>query len=253
MAAEGFTVKADPDQPPTASCAVYLSDDAIIWNKADEVRPTNGEWKLDVRGSKSTRYVKFFFYDGSASISDIRYTGEAYFPDLRTVGPVTIAEPYLDDLYAEVEGDFIVLAQVTVINGVISQIGDLRRFIDRKYEPVASWLTTFPDEQLTCLFDDVQHYATKYLAPPTADYHFYTELDDSICHGLGELTLGNEDEAPRIVFPDEVEISGSATIGLTVDGINLVEDPILPGDLSTKGDTDFTLFDKPYSVDDGLY
>lgn len=208
---ERFTLIADPNEPPSASCAVYQSDDAIIWYKSNEVRPTNGEWNLDVRDSKAARYWRFFFYDGSASVLDFRYTGEAYFPDLRTVGPVTIAEPYLDDLYEEVEGDFIILAQVTVINGNITNIGDLRRFIGRKYEPVASWLTTFPDEQLTCLFDDVEHYATKYLSPPTADFHFYTELDDSICHGLGEFTLADEEDAPSIFFPSEVEIVDQAS------------------------------------------
>ena len=289
VSAGGFTLVADPDEAPTASCAVYFSDDAIIWYKSDEVRPTNNEWKLDVRGSNEARYWKFFFYDGTASISDIRYTGEAYFPDFRTVGPVTIAEPYFDDLYEEVEGGYIILAQVTVINGLIAQVQDLRRFIDRKYEPVTSWLTTFPDEQLTCLFDDVQHYATKYLSPPTADYHFYEELDDSICHGLGELTLGNEEDAPRIVFPDVVEIvtefrasfidpvlevstggllvtesslleiktenvvAGPGVIGLRTDGIDLLQDPILSSDHSTKGDTDNTITYHTYSVDDGIY
>ena len=289
VACERFKLIADPNQLPSAACAVYQSDDAIIWYKSDEVRPNNGEWNLDVRGSKSARYWRFFFYDGSASIQDFRYTGEAYFPDLRTVGPVTIAEPYLDDLYNEVEGGFCVLAQITVINGIITQIGDLRRFIGRKYEPVASWLTTFPDEQLTCLFDDVEHYATKYLSPPTADFHFYTELDDSICHGLGEFTLADEEDAPRIYFPKEVEISteffvpiidptlevdifeplvtdpdqsdietqnvivGPGVVGLSADGINFVENPDTPGGLSNKGYTTTTIVDHIYSVDDGSY
>ena len=154
---------------------------------------------------------------------------------------------------------------------------------------MAQWLTTFPDEQLTCLFDDVQHYATKYLSPVTADYHFYTEMDDSICHGLGELTLGDEEEAPRIYFPDEVEIVteykfpilspilevdvasplvtdpaqdeietenviiGIGLVGLSTDGINLVASPELPGDLAPKGYTDTNITDHIFSVDDGLY
>ena len=235
---EHFTLVADPDETPSASCAVYQSDDAIIWYKSQEVRPTNGEWNLDVRGSKAARYWRFFFYDGSASIQDFRYTGEAYFPDLRTVGPVTIAEPYLDDLYNEVEGE---------------------------------------------------HYATKYLSPPTADFHFYTELDDSICHGLGEFTLADEEDAPRIYFPKEVEISteffvpiidptlevdifdplvtdpdqsdietqnvivGPGVVGLSADGINFVENPDTPGGLSNKGYTTTTIVDHIYSVDDGSY
>ena len=139
------------------------------------------------------------------------------------------------------------------------------------------------------MFDDVQHYATKYLSPPTADYHFYDELDDSICHGLGELTLGNEEDAPSILFPNEVEIVtelqatiidpplaisttdllltdpaqleietenvvfGPGLIGLSTDGIDLLLDPILSSDHSTKGDTDNTITNHTYSVDDGIY
>lgn len=287
--AEGFHIEADPDYPPTATCAVYFSDDAIVWYKSSQASPANGEWNVDTQGGGKHRYWKLFFWDGSASIKTIRYTGEAYYPDLRTVGPVSIAEPFIDDQYEEIEGDFILLAFFTVIDGNIADVRDQRRFIDRKYEPVASWLTTFQDESFSCLFNDVQNYAERYLSPPTADYHLYEEMDDSICSGLGQLTLGSEEATPQIAFPDSVEIvtgdlptfvnpslaaptggflmtdpSGSFTIetenvilefgkdGLTANGIDLVKAPSLVEDLATKGSTD-TTFSQTWSVDDGIY
>tara|TARA_R110001592_G_scaffold87827_6_gene259148 strand:+ start:11638 stop:13167 length:1530 start_codon:yes stop_codon:yes gene_type:complete len=285
--ADGFHIEADPDYPPTAACSVYYSDDAIIWYKSNQVQPLNGEWNIDTKGSGKHRYWKLFFWDGSASIKSIRYTGEAYYPDLRTVGPVSIAEPFIDDQYEEIEGDFILLAFFTVIDGNIADVRDQRRFINRKYEPVASWLTTFQDESFSCLFNDVQNYAERYLSPPTADYHLYEEMDDSICSGLGQLTLGSEEAAPQIAFPESVEIVTGAlpslgtpplttqtdeflltepdllelqtegileepSFGLSISGIDLVKVPEILADLATKGSTD-TTFSQTWSVDDGIY
>ena len=139
------------------------------------------------------------------------------------------------------------------MNGVISDVRDQRSFINRKYEPVAEWLTTFPDEQLTCLFDDVQNYSTKFLSPPTADFHFYYEMDDSICDGLGELTIGEEEDAPEVVFPDVVEIvSTGSQAGTTSSAVSLVLAPTEDHGLATKVSTDET-FDIPFICDDGIY
>ncbi len=254
--ASAFKVVGDKNIQNTASCTLYYSDDAIVWNKSVEVRPIDNDWLFEVFGDTTHRYWKLFFWGGDAAVSDIRYTGNAYYPDNRTVGPVPIAEPYIDDLYEEIVGDFILLAHFTVVNGIISEVRDQRSFINRKYEPVAEWLTTFPDEQIRCLFDDVQNYSAKFLSPPTADFHFYNEMDDSICDGLGELTIGNEEEEAVIVFPDVVEITtatGSGVIaGLTAPEVNLVLAPTTDGGLATKVSTDDT-FDIPFTCDDGIY
>jgi len=274
----------------TASCTAYWSDNGIVWTKAEEVRSIGKSWTLNVKDGKTThRYWNFFFWGGQVSVDEISYTGEAYFPDLRVVGDITIAEPFIDDLYSDIEGDFILLSHFTVQEGAITEVRDQRRFIGRKYEPVSSWLTTFQDEQLSCLFDYVENYSTKYLAPPTADFHIYEELDDNICSGLGALTIGEEEEDLRVVLPDVVEIRGEyggpseaelsvvSQIGnegllSTEDGdvliaqnhdfpglggisaleLNLVRDPITDDGLATKGVTD-EIFSRPWSVDDGIY
>jgi len=282
-------VLAGDEEEATASCALYFSDDAILWKKTDEVRPVNNQWKFNALGDNRHRYWRLFFWGGNASVRDIRFTGQTYYPDSRTVGPVTIAEPYIDDLYEEVEGDHILLAHFTVAGGVISEVRDQRRFINRKYEPVSEWLTTFPDEQIRCLFDDVQNYSNKFLSPVTGDYHFYEEMDDSLCTGLGQLTLGTEEDVGKIIFPDVVEIVSQETvfveatldvaqdqplstdpstsseeilaeglvssykgIGVRATGINLVLPPTTDGGLATKVSTDET-FQLPWSVDDGIY
>jgi len=255
---DSLRVVADDSEQATASCTLYFSDDAIYWEKIDEVRPTSNQWKFNALGDNQHRYWRLFFWDGIASVSDIRFTGQTYFPDTRTVGKVPIAEPYINDLYEEIEGDHILLAQFTVAGGVISEVRDQRRFINRKYEPVTKWLTTFPDEQIQCLFDDVQDYSSKFLSPVTADYHLYEEMDDNICSGLGQLTLGNEEESNRIIFPDVLEIvsqgqpSSYNGVGLEATGVNLVLPPVTDDGLATKVSTDET-FQLPWSVDDGIY
>lgn len=289
--AEAFELIAEDGSSASALCTAYWSDDAIVWNKQAEVRPNSNKWSLNVRTTKgSHRYWRFFFWDGEVSISDIRFTGSAYYPDNRSVGDIPLATPFIDDVYSEIEGDFILLAHFTVAGGAVSEVVDYRNFINRKYEPVSSWLTTFQDEQLTCLFDDVESYASKFLAPPTADFHLYEELDDNICSGFGELTVGREeDRVDEVFFPSVVELLGSSIVigngeqifidpqgdpevGLEVDegplaydnylipggigifcsAINLVADPTLDGDLATKASSDET-FAKPWSVDDGIY
>jgi len=280
-------VIADDGEEATASCALYYSDDAILWKKTDEVRPVSNQWKFKALGDNKHRYWRLFFWGGNASVRDIRFTGQTYYPDARTVGPVPIAEPYIDDLYGEIEGDHILLAHFTVAGGVISEVRDQRRFINRKYEPVSKWLTTFPDEQIQCLFDDVQNYSSKFLSPVSGDYHFYEEMDDSICTGLGQLTLGSEEDVKAIVFPDVVEIVSQETleversledsqgqnmssdpdddiliatglpssykgVGVKATGVNLVLPPTTDGGLATKVSTDET-FQLPWSVDDGIY
>jgi len=290
VVAEKFELLDDPNETSTATAAVYFSDDAIVWYKSNEVKLLDESWSLDVRGAGAHRYWKFFFWDGTASLSQIKYTGEAYFPDLRTVGPITIAEPYIDDLYEDITGTHITLAHFTIIGGNIAEVRDQRQVTYTKYEPVSEWLTTFQDEQLNFLFEDVELYSQKYLAPLTADYHTYYEMDDTVRFGLGELTIGSIFDENGINFPEEVEIKergglriinptlevdfssplntdplatsqtlesegtliGDDIVGIKADGINLVSSALIESDLVTKGDTD-EIFSQPWNLDDGFY
>jgi len=251
---KSLKVIADDEKNATASCVLYCSNDAILWEKVDEVRSKSSQWEFNTFDNNNKHsYWRLFFWGGNASVRDIRFTGQTYFPDTRTVGPVPIAEPYIDDLYEEIEGDHILLAHFTVTGGTISEVRDQRRFISRKYEPVTKWLTTFPDEQFQCLFDDVVNYSSKFLSPISGDYHFYEEMDDSICTGLGQLTIGSEEATGFIAFPDIVEIvSQGQDIGLTAIGINLVRSPTTEGGLATKASTDETL-QLPWGIDNGIY
>ena len=283
-----FQVNADPNTTPGATLALYASTDGILWEIQSEVKPTDGGgWNIEFCDRTTYRYWRFFFYGGDASISAIYYDGEAYYPDERVTGPVTIATPYIDSLYEEIEGDYLLVATFTVSGGVISRLTDQRRTTDRRYEPVSDWLTTFGDEQLRCQFNNVVNYAERYLAPPTADYHLYEEMDDSLCTGPGEVTLGTP-KIPSVILPDVLEIiqnakvgeitkahmlidPGSETleidppvgvaldaetilvpVGVAVDQIELVKDPEIESDLANKGYT-YEILTSSWSLDNGLY
>jgi len=230
-----------------ANCAHYVSDNAIIWEKRSQVIPDSESWTIDAQG-ESMRYHRFFFWDGNVSIENISYTGFGEFRDRRVFFPDTTAEPYIDDIYNEIEGNYILLATFTVHNRVIDKVDDKRRVTYEKYQPVADWLTKFGDEQLRCRFDEVVRYSELFMNPLTADYHFYEEMDDSDCNGLGEIELGSMNDVPKIVYPSEVEILDSVVTPFTIDHIT---EPINDGDLVTPTYAEFKLND--WSMDNGIY
>lgn len=241
-----FVLNAESDKVG-ANCALYVSDNAIIWKKRDQVIPDSTGWTIDAQGDPE-RYYRFFFWDGKVSIGNISYTGFGEFRDRRVFFPETTAEPYIDDMYNAIEGDYILLATFTVKNRVIDKVDDKRRVTYEKYQPVADWLTKFGDEQLRCRFDDVVRYSDLFMNPVTADYHFYEEMDDSDCNGLGEITLGSVTEVPKVDYPTEVEVLDSVIAPYTVD--HIVE-PTQAGDLVTPTYAEYKLND--WSMDNGIY
>ena len=140
------------------------------------------------------------------------YTGEALYLDARKNSPVSGAVPFIDNLFEEIEDVHLLVATFEVVNFQIASITDQRRFIQRKYEPVAQWLTSFEDLMLRCYFEDIEQYASLYMAPTTADYHFYDELDTNACSGEGYITVGTEPQGPDILFPDVVELSYTSQV-----------------------------------------
>jgi hypothetical protein len=256
-----FEIIADPNEPnPTAKLALYGSNDAIVWEEVNEVRPTGDRWIATVPKPTEFRYWKFFFWDGTASISDILYSGTAYFPDLRVSGPIQIATPYFGGLYEEPPEDFLLLATITVRNYRVGKITDFRRFTSKKYEPVSSWLTDFQDSNLRCVFEAVENYSEFYLNPVTADFHFYKELDDSVCLGLGEFELNGE--IGTIYFPDLIEficpgnkiafITPTDPCGISPNQVILLKDPEEEGDLATFRYSNYVLYES-WSIDNGVY
>lgn len=230
-----------------ANGAHYASDNAIIWYKRSQIVPDGKGWEFDAQG-EDARYHRFFFWDGDVSINTINYTGQAYVRDNRSLIPVTSAEPFIESMYDAIEGDYILLARFTVRNGVVDQVDDLRRVTYEKYQPVADWLTKFGDEQLRCRFDDVLEYNTRFMDPVTADYHFYNEMDDSNCWGLGEITVADVESVPKINYPTEV---GLFEPNVSANMIEYVTYPEENGDLVTPPYAQVTLQD--WSLDNGIY
>ena len=238
----------------SAKMALYRSDDAIIWNKVVEVKPNSEGWLAPVNSIGSHQYWKFFFWDGTVSVSEMRFTGEAYFPDMRASSTALTATPFLDGLYEEIEGDYISLATFEVSRSIITNVQDIRKVTNVKYEPVADWLTDFQDSSLKCLFNLVENYSEQCLNPTTANYHFYNELDDSTCFGEGRFSLQAGDDA-FTDFPYLVEFSctvGSThPCGVIPKQVIQLKGPEVDSDLANKAYTDFTLND--FSLDNGLY
>jgi hypothetical protein len=207
-----------PGERATAKLAVYCSDDAIIWDKQGQIEPVGNSWTFQntmTTGVKK-RYWRFFWWDGYVSVGNILYTGEALYEDARKNAPVSGALPFIDNLYEEIDQVHLLVATFVVKNQQILSIIDQRRFIQRKYEPVAQWLTSFEDLMLRCYFEDVEQYASLYMAPPTADYHFYQELDTNACSGGGFISVGDEPQPPLVPFPDVVELYYTALANPTI-------------------------------------
>ncbi len=251
VVAEDFRVVADSATTPEAKLGLYYSNDAIIWYKSDQVNPIDGEWNAQALSPTAAhRYWRTFFWDGSASIAQIYYTGEAFFPDNRPLGKWAKATPYVDSLYEQQEGDYYLVASFTVKNDLITQLTDQRRVIDRKYEPVSEWLTSFQDLRLRCLFEDVEHYAERYLAPPTSDFNFYQDLDNSTCNGKGPIDVDNW-KSTDIDFPIEVALASNFVGNISPNQIWGVGYFTVESDLASKLSTNTRLND--WSIDNGLY
>ncbi len=202
-----------PGERATATLAVYSSDDAIIWDKEGEVKPVGETWTFqELANTDKHRYWRFFWWGGYVTVGSILYTGEALYEDARKSGPVSGALPFIDDLYEEIDDTHLLVATFTVQSGKVVSIVDQRRFIQRKYEPVAQWLTSYQDLMLRCYFEDVEQYAALYMAPTTADYHFYQELETNACSGQGFLSIGEQPQQPLILFPDIVSLEYSVAV-----------------------------------------
>ena len=192
VSSDRFLITGDTREVTTALLTVEYSIDNATWTTLGEVKPIDGQWDVPVYTNFTARYWRFGFTSGTASIEEILYTGEAYFPDNRVTGPIQVATAYIDNFYEEVIGNYLLLASFEIKGGQIVTITDYRRIDTFRYEPVSDWTTDFQDSSLLCLFDDVERYATKFLAPPTADYHFYDEMETSVCSGLGEFDVIGE-------------------------------------------------------------
>ncbi len=253
VASYEFKLTGDPTKIATAPVALYYSDDGIIWYQNSQVDPVDNVWTLipsNVVPAVKHRYWRFFFWDGSASISTIHYTGDAYWPDNRPNVDWARATYYVQSLYDTVEGDYYLVASFTVQDGVIRELTDQRRTIDRKYEPVAEWLTSYQDLRLRCLFEDIEHYSERFLAPPTADFGYYTSLDDSDCLGSGPIDIGTWTSTVSLL-PEIVELGDNFTGAMSPFQVIEVGKVVVVSDLATKYETDTRLND--WIIDDGIY
>ena len=280
VVARQFDLLAPSKNQATANCALYSSNDAIIWYLEDSVSPVEGKWSLQSASENGLRYFRLFFWGGLAEVSEVRYTGEAIFQNQRPTGPTSESEVFLEGEYDEIDRPHVVLAIISVRNYEIAEIRDVRSQTSRKYEPVASWLTDFQDQSLRSLITSVEDYSTLYISPETGGELFYKQLLEE------NFSLESETKTPTIFFPSSVELEygwtviGDASLGtrplneeLATDPqgfvilgqeipffvsnskiepvkIILLDDPVNAGDLATKNYADLTLIP---SMDNGKF
>jgi hypothetical protein len=280
VVAKTFTLVAAETGLATALCALYSSDDAIVWNLEDSVAPRNNEWILNCGLNDGARYYRLFFWGGEADISEVRYTGEAIFRDRQPVVPRSEAELFLEGEFDQIDRPHLVLAIVTVSNYEITEIRDTRSQTSIKYEPVASWLTEFQDSSLRFLITSIENYSSLYMAPTaTLDTYYERLLEEN-------FVFESETKTPVITFPSSIELEdgwiliGDALLetdplvenlavdpsGLIIDGqeiaqfqsnssvtpfnIILLAEPTAAEDLATKVYADIALIP---SLDNGQY
>lgn len=253
VVANRFLVKSDQNFGGNSKLAVYWSDDNIHWIKDEEIEAQSGQWEALIGSTKPHQYWQFLFWGGQVSISDIVYSGEALYPDLRVTGPTPSAELYVTDLYQAPETDHLVLANFDVKNGKVTGIRDLRKSTPYKYEPVAEWLSSPSDIQLRCLFEDVQQYDTRYMSPVEGHYKFYYEMENFMCTNQGELDLDGDVPNPLISFPEILEIYDASNRSvIEPPKIEILADAVDPSDATNKRYSDYMLYES-WSIDNGFY
>lgn len=218
--AERFVMSAPSERYSTAQCALFYSDDGVIWFRDDNTwTARNGAWDMTVSTLEPHRYWRAFFWDGYVEVKAVRYTGTAFYADQRPTGPRTIVEPYIDELYEDIPGAYIQLATIEVRDNQVVRVEDYRlsQITYEKYEPVASWITAFQDESIRNYFDHVVNYAERWLAPPTSVYSLYSELliEDT-------FQLGSDIDYPRLDLPETVILE--AGYYFTYDDIDIQVD-----------------------------
>lgn len=240
VVAEIFDIFSRKNFQSTAFCALYRSDDAISWYLEESVSPTSTGWQLRNSYENSSRYYRLFFWGGVIDISEVKYSGEALFPDVRPVGPVSVTELFLEPLFDQIDRPHILLATLEVRNFEIIEIQDRRSTTSVKYEPVAKWLTSFQDETLRSIFTSVENYSQQYLSPIEGADKFYDELFQS------NFDLNDDTSALKIVFPRVIQTREDTR----AQKISLLEDPIDSSDLATLAYAKQTLTP---SLDNGQY
>ena len=238
-------------QLTTAKCALYRSDDAINWELADVTSASGNKWVVN-NSEGTSQYYKLYFWDGKVTVSEVRYSGEAFYLNQRPSGPISSAQIFLEPAYDQIDRPHILLGLIRVQNYEITSLQDARNFTSTKYEPVASWLTSFQDDVLRKLITDISGYASLYLSPTTGASSFYEDLLQS------GVELGSELSVPRVVFPNEVELDPPTivmnqqveTSTVNPSGIYYLSSPTDASDLSPKSYVDQTFI---VTLDDGKY
>lgn len=183
----------------TLNFSLYSSPNAVVW-ELEETGILGGQSTLiSIPRTKSNRYWKVYFYGGVLDFYGVLYSGEAVIPNQRLTGTTSVAEPFIDNKFAELEQTGIILGHIEVKNKKLVNTVDTRRYTRYPYQPVSKWLTTFQDESLKKLFSEVVNYQEYHLSPETAARHRYEDLlQDPL------MSLGDYKSTPIVTYPSEL-------------------------------------------------
>lgn len=207
-----FNFNANVEAIRPTQFSLYSSNDAIVWEFEGSGTINQGNTSVAVNNNSPKRYWKFYFSGGVASFFFMGYSGQAVYPNTRPSGKISKATPFIDNKFAELEQIGTVLGYITVKNGQIVEAVDARRTTENSYEPVAKWLTTFQDERLKSLFEDVSNYSRRFLSPTEGLYSVYNELTQD-----PNLKIGNYRDKPKFTFPSRIDLDPPKAIITNAD------------------------------------
>lgn len=202
-----FNFSANIDPIKLTSYSLYSSNDAIVWEFESSGNILQGQTSVFVNRNLAKQYWKFYFSGGIAGFLSMGYSGQAVYPDTRPSGKISRATPFIDNKFAELEQIGIVLGYITIKNGEIIQTVDARRTTEISYEPVAKWLTTFQDERLKSLFEDVSNYSKRFLSPTEGLYALYNELNQD-----PNISIGDYKDKVKFLFPSRIDLDPPRTL-----------------------------------------
>lgn len=217
--ANSFNIGAQSTGQQLAKCALYLSNDGIIWYLEDSRAGKDLSWVVNAQSESQHRYWRLFFWDGFVSAAQVLYTGEASFPIIPSSSKISVVEPFLEGKFDELEDrPYIRLGEIEVKNQEIVKVTDSRRTTSTKYEPVAQWLTSFQDESLRKLFTSIERYSTEYMSPISGGDYLYDDLV-----GRNGIILGSDTDAQVPKLPGIVELEPGTQI---ITDAELLADPL---------------------------
>lgn len=163
-----------------ATNGVYSLEEEELYTKFTINEPTfNNGWRIIWEGVTVPKLrVQDVLVTGSITI-ETKPSGPGTYASLALYPENSLPRTTVNTLGEEVPATYCELAIIDVNEyfEVSDKIEDIRYIIHRDYKPVSDWLTIFWDENLTNLYEQVNHYPETWMNPLTSLEQEYGYLE----------------------------------------------------------------------------